>query len=523
MSLEQFAGLRAALAEQLPLGEILEQEHLEETALRASEPIWIERIAGSIATQLEYTEKLRIAEDTLARTLSPVSDDEAAWVGLLGTLATCSDQSALLSKLGISLTDVGRLGRVWKRRMEADAELAPRLAKLAETPTAPERITAGRVELRPFPWSPRTKRPAAAAPAAVLAHVEATSSASGDAPVVQRVLASFQREAVAPAPVAPAPVPPASEEPSFDAWTIEHYAALARGLRANPTDADAVMLRAGLLTPDSRRLVHQHFQRRFQSEPGLRATFDALLATASPASPSPPARRASKDPLGGTEEMDTAQVRKAALPFEKNAAAQPPPAVIRPPRDPFGATVAQPADPPKQVPVAQPPAEPIEQAPRSERRRVRKTIEGLLSKHSAEDAATIARIKDQFTRKPDPFAGTANMPVVKPVPPSAALPFAPGDPRAKPPATSAAPQKQSGKTIASEAPLGWTLDRYAALQARLHASGQSEAEVLAALALSGAAKQLLDSYWQPLIRDDAKIRAESQALIHKHIASQRRR
>ena len=137
ISLEQFAGVRAALAENLPLADILAQEQIDEAALRESEPLWTARIADSIATQLEYTEKLRIAEDTLARKLSPIGDDEAAWVGLLGAMATAGDQAALLKKLGITLTDIGRLGRAWKRRTQSDRELGPRLAIVLRSVRAP--------------------------------------------------------------------------------------------------------------------------------------------------------------------------------------------------------------------------------------------------------------------------------------------------------------------------------------------------------------------------------------------------
>ena len=481
ISLERFAGVRAALAEKLPLAEILEQEQIEEAAFHASEPIWTERIADSVATQLEYTEKLRIAEDTLARSLRPIADDEAAWVGLLGALANATDQAALLAKLGITLTDVGRVGRLWKRRIQSDPELGPRLAKLAETPTPPEKVTAGPIELRPFPWSPKTKRAPAPAPAAVKRDDGADGVPQAEAaPKVERALASFQKVDVA----GPAATP--AHESSFSGWTIAHYAALARGLRANPAEAEAVMQRSGLLTPESRRLVHEHFQRRFQSEPGLRATFDALLTpTVETPAPAKPSR---SDPLGGTDEMDVAQIRRAALPFQKSTA----------PRENAGA----------------PPSEP--------RRKPRKTMGGAVSKHTPEDEAVISRMKAAYARTPDPFAGTAQMDVVKPVSPEESLPFLARPPASSPPAASA-PKAQSGKTITTSAPLDWTLDQYARLSAELLASGLPEARVLASARVSVAAKQLLDTYWQALLRDDATLRAEWQSLTHKYIAEFRGR
>ena len=294
----------------MPLPDILAQEQIEEATYREGERIWRERIADSLATQLEYTQKLAVASDCLARTLMPIAEDEAAWVGLLGALSTSLDQSALLAELGITLNDVGRLGRVWKRRLQADADLAKRLAEQAKTAVAPSKIDAGPVELRPFPWTPVAKGRAGASESAPVS--EPRPGPPSEAPAVQRVQASFQKSPAVSAPSRPvsaATVAPPARAPGFAAWTIEHYATLAQELRTSPDDADAVMMRAGLATEEARRAVHEHFRGRFEREPGLRARFDALLA---PVSVEP----------GDTEEMDNrALKRNSTVPFQaaKNA------------------------------------------------------------------------------------------------------------------------------------------------------------------------------------------------------------
>jgi len=196
ITLEQYAGVSAALAEGLPLGDVLRQEQFDEATYREAEPIWRERIADSVGTALEFTQKLTLAADCLARSLSPIQDDEAAWVGLLGAVATAPDQAELLRTLDISLNDIGRLGREWRRRAQRDPELGKRLVELAKTPTPPTTIVAGPVLLRPFPWTPEARGTSNRDES-----VQPEPAAVSVAPEVLRVQASFQLAA----PVTPGP------------------------------------------------------------------------------------------------------------------------------------------------------------------------------------------------------------------------------------------------------------------------------------------------------------------------------
>jgi len=448
----------------LPLPDILAQEQIEEATYREGERIWRERIADSLATQLEYTQKLAVASDCLARTLMPIAEDEAAWVGLLGALSTSLDQSALLAELGITLNDVGRLGRVWKRRLQADADLAKRLAEQAKTAVAPSKLDAGPVELRPFPWTPVAKVRAGAAESAPVS--EPRPGPPSEAPAVQRVQASFQKSPAVSAPSRPvsaATVAPPARAPGFAAWTIEHYATLAQELRTSPDDADAVMMRAGLATEEARRAVHEHFRGRFEREPGLRARFDALLA---PVSVEP----------GDTEEMDNrALKRNSTVPFQaaKNA------------------------------------------GPDSTRRRAQRDADERLRKHESADADAIVRMRAAFkaasVAKETAFVDSG---ALRP-----ALPFsdagAPtpglattldadrtGDPAAGPalPFTPDVPA----------APLGWPLARYVRLCVDLHSSGLAQGEVLAAQGISALDREALDRYWRSRMQLDPTLREEWQ-------------
>lgn len=154
VSLEQYAGVSAALAENLPLDKVLEQEKIDPAAWPLAERGWREAMSQSPDVHIVYMQKRRQAEDCLGRTIEPLESDASAWVGILGALATADSPASVLEPLGLKMSDVGRLGRVWKRKAEKNADVAKSLADLAGKAKPPTRVTAGAVELKRFPWSP---------------------------------------------------------------------------------------------------------------------------------------------------------------------------------------------------------------------------------------------------------------------------------------------------------------------------------------------------------------------------------
>lgn len=321
LSLEQYAGICAARAAGIALEAVLAQEQVAPAALIEAEPIWRERVATSVATQLELTDKLRVAEECLARTIEPVEEDPAAWVGLLGALATSPDQGTLLAKLGITLVDVGRLGRVWRARALADPPLGERLAELAATAPPCPTLRVAAVALRPFPWSPTTA--ASSAPSRAEASADPLERFDAEQPRVERVLASFQRAPVAVAEPSPAalarPDALASQPGGHDisaapeGWSLERYAQMAAALRARPARAEAIMTAQGLASPEQRRLLHEHFRALFARDGVSRGRFEALLAQGGGAFGARTVQ---------TDEVDVAALRgKRPLPFEAPAAA----------------------------------------------------------------------------------------------------------------------------------------------------------------------------------------------------------
>lgn len=192
VSLEQFAGISAALADALPATEVFAQEQVDAERWPAAERAWREAIADSTDLQLAYMQKRRIAEDCLGRAISPLDDDPGAWAGLLGALATADDLAPVLDGLGITAVDVARLGRKWKAKAQRDPDVAKQLTELAPDAKPPLAVKAGPAALRPFPWSPKglEQAPSAAEEATGSSEVP-SADGEGLAPAPRR-LASFQ-------------------------------------------------------------------------------------------------------------------------------------------------------------------------------------------------------------------------------------------------------------------------------------------------------------------------------------------
>lgn len=151
LTLEQFAGVSAALADGINLDEVLAQEQIDAAAWPEAERLWRQCIAESADLQLDHANVRRVAEDCLARALAPLDTDPAAWVGLLSALSAGRSRE-ILPRLGLNLSDIGRLGRLWRSKAEQQPEVAKQLE--SGEGTLPEKIAFGSPVLRPFPWTP---------------------------------------------------------------------------------------------------------------------------------------------------------------------------------------------------------------------------------------------------------------------------------------------------------------------------------------------------------------------------------
>lgn len=244
LELEQFAGVVVAVEVGVPLEDVLEQEQIEPAKWPAAERAWREAIADAAELHVEYMKKRRQAEDALARSVDPLEEDVSAWVGLLGALAVADEPDSVVQTLGITMTDVGRLGRHWKRRAEKDAKLATQMTELAGKAGAPAKVTVGPVVLKPFPWSPKSA-------------VSKDSSAQPN-----RAESQTNKELEGLPPVAA---------------SLDLFAALAAVLEVVPDDRRTAISLLGM-SDQQHREVNAVWRARIASDPAIHAEFSVMLA-----------------------------------------------------------------------------------------------------------------------------------------------------------------------------------------------------------------------------------------------------
>ncbi len=159
VSLVQLAAIAAARAQGFPLEEILNAEGLEMDAYRAADIEYKCRLADSGERErliAAYQEELSRAEDRLQRQISPLDDDIESWVRFLGTYGEQSSPAEWLTALGLTSTDLSRLSRTWKKRLDTDVALGKRAEKLAMQ-KMPYDISSLRVALAKLVPSPLAK------------------------------------------------------------------------------------------------------------------------------------------------------------------------------------------------------------------------------------------------------------------------------------------------------------------------------------------------------------------------------
>jgi hypothetical protein len=137
VTLPVFAHVQAGLAEEHSLEALLELEGITPAAFRYAETQYRQRFAADPLVRADYEEALVTAEDRFVRATSPLESDPAAWLSLLDRYAAAPAPFAFLTRLGLRLTDVGRLKRGWTRKLEASPDLETQFANLRKTKLPP--------------------------------------------------------------------------------------------------------------------------------------------------------------------------------------------------------------------------------------------------------------------------------------------------------------------------------------------------------------------------------------------------
>lgn len=490
VTLEQYAGVRAALTEELPLNAILANEDLDPAVWPKADAAWKQRLAedGPQGALFQaYCEKLGEAEDWLVRGVTPLDDDLEAWLSFLHAWSESATPFELLKSAGLRMNDVSRLQRRWARRLAEDAALQKRAAEMAKKDPGPmPTIHTDVAELKTFPWSKGRK----------------------------------------PLPALRAEIP---SEGDADAFGLDRYAALAAELAHGPSDRSRVLDHYGL-TPSAFEALDRRWKQRFKGDVALERDYRGLYEH----------QRARLRVVSRQSESETAPLRDVpsgpALPFARAE----------------GAEERKPADAPGQIASTAPlgelrkrPILPFAEAP--EPRKSAQSAAAAPDEHASAGRNETAPLLDGPRRPALPFEAQhpeAAAPAPKPVPapdkPAETAPI--GDvPRgpALPFSTSAEPSPESAKTLprdlagvrppeellgraltlddpsrslapsghAPEVPPVLTLEQHASLWVELAKAPKRTAETLARYRLTRAQKRQADRYWQKQMAKDPEIRA----------------
>ena len=242
VSLEQYAGVTAAVVEEIPLADVLAQEQIEPASWASAEPKWAQTLAESPDLMLVYAQKRRVAEDALGRSISPLDDDPGSWAAMLAALSVADDLAAVLKPMGLRATDVGRLGRAWNKKAAADPEVTRALSEAAAKPAPAPKVKVEPTKLKPFPWSPKR----AAASAGDAARAAASTGAEGD-DLLTPIEGSLPVEV-----------------------DVDLYAALAVALHLLPAERAAILPLCGLDEPMFAALAAR-WRAKLQADPDLNA------------------------------------------------------------------------------------------------------------------------------------------------------------------------------------------------------------------------------------------------------------
>ena len=561
LTVEQYAGISAAIADGYPLDAVLANEGMALGAWPDADIAWKQRLVADPTAFESYRARLGEAEDWLGRKVTPLDEDLGAWLGFLGAYAAHAAPFDLLVGLGLGLSDLGRLQRRWSKRLAEDQELARQAAELAKSkPSAVPRVSAAKGVLTPFPWSKKG----------------------------------------APLKAAPAQEKSAGADEDFD---LAQYAALLAELTIAPKEKERALRRHGLV-PSSLAALRARWDARIEADAAVaqdyhrlfahhRARFEAALRsagdlprreapapapafaahpdlivapplTAAPIAPKEAviAARPAPSPLAGTS-LTVDVPRGPALPFTKGIApkeiAEGAPDEPKPKRSSLGETalaVDVPRGPAlpfhgemKEITAAAPVAPAAPPAPRPAPSPLAGTSLAVdiprgpalpfdPSARVAPAIATASPHEPKVQRAPANLGGTS---LAVDIPRGPALPFAAREatdtprgsspPAPPPPPPPAAPKRSSlaevqlGMEMPKNLPRAkpayapaLTLEQHASLAVELAAAPEKTAETLARYRLTPEARAELDAHYREKIAASAETRAAWERAYHSYHA-----
>jgi len=160
VTLVQITHVMAAKAEGFVLEDVLAAEGLGAEEFVAADVAYKAKlgdpdVGASLFAAYEF--ELGCAEERFSRRVRPLDEDIEAWTRFLAAYGASKAPRAMLDALGLTMPDLARLARTWKRRMEADRALARKAAKLAKDHDPEVKPPAVRVEPAKLVPSPHAR------------------------------------------------------------------------------------------------------------------------------------------------------------------------------------------------------------------------------------------------------------------------------------------------------------------------------------------------------------------------------
>ena len=170
--LDVYAHVRAALAEEFRLGDVIKLEGIDPATWTAADFAWKQRLAANAESFTDFERELACAEDWLGREVTPLGEDLAAWVAFLDAYLSSPSQFELVTGLGMRMSDVARLQRRWTLRMKANSALEKQALTLRKKPQVLPEIRCRRVGAQAVEECKASRRKGGTTPRALSARSE---------------------------------------------------------------------------------------------------------------------------------------------------------------------------------------------------------------------------------------------------------------------------------------------------------------------------------------------------------------
>ncbi|MFT3775477.1 MAG: hypothetical protein QM820_59780 [Minicystis sp.] len=240
LPLDVYAHVRAALAEEFPLAEILKLEGIRPGSWTAADLAWKKKLSTSSEEFARFEQELTLAEDWLDRDVTPLREDLTAWVAFLDAYLSQPSRFEFVTGLGLRMSDVGRLQRRWDLRMKADRSLEKQAMELRRKPLILPAIQVAEPVLKPSRNAKPLPEPEAPRALDIVSPVEVASEVRG--------------------------------------VDVTQLAAITAELSASPRDVEATLRRHGFDQESDYREVERTFKEQFARDPELERDFRRLVA-----------------------------------------------------------------------------------------------------------------------------------------------------------------------------------------------------------------------------------------------------